>query len=355
MIRRSIAIATLAVSLLAFGCSSTPSVDAVEGFRDWIASRRELVGLVVFDGADREPVIALNGDGRFPLASTRKVLILGAYAEQVAAGRLDPATRVPVAEIERWYWPGTDGGAHQRALDDWAERRRVSRGSVAVEDVVHAMIRWSDNAASDEVLQRVGGPAPVADYARRIGMRRQDPLMPILGEYAAWSTQTPDAWRALGPATRAERGAALALSTTKQDSASLAGPSIDDQRRFARSSPSGSPREWAELIRRLHAGTSGIRGASIVQRHLAWPLEAFTSNRERFDRFGAKGGRLAGVMTDVAYIRPKVQRPIAAALFLRDLPSEIEEQLGESFVQQRFLVRLAEDATFLRDTSEVLR
>jgi len=44
-----------------------------------------------------------------------------------------------------------------------------------------AMIRWSDNAAADYLLARVGGPAVVLASAHRVGMASQQPVAPILG------------------------------------------------------------------------------------------------------------------------------------------------------------------------------
>ena len=79
-----------------------------------------------------KPLIELNDDRAFGVASVHKVLILSAYARAVVAGRLDPAERVAVADIERWYWPGTDGGAHPAALEDWHDRG-VIRGHGGIE------------------------------------------------------------------------------------------------------------------------------------------------------------------------------------------------------------------------------
>src|SRR5258706_9401573 len=77
------------------------------------------LGAVVVEAGAEE--VAIDPDGRYPLASVRKVVTLGGFALAVASGACDSTESVPLAEIERWYWPGTDGGAHQRARDWWAE------------------------------------------------------------------------------------------------------------------------------------------------------------------------------------------------------------------------------------------
>ncbi len=214
------------------------------------------------------------------------------------------------------------------------------------------MIRWSDNAASDEMLQRVGGPAPVAAFARRIGMRRQDELMPILGEFVAWSKQRPEAWAKLGPHARAVEAAAYARATTREVVATLDESSIADQRGFARSTPAGSPRDWAQLMENLHtAGGLRATASAIVRKHLGWPLELSGPNRERFVRFGAKGGSLIGLVTESMFVEPKGRPAVAIALFLKDLSQQVDDDLRRSFVHQQFLLKLAEDDAFWSETA----
>jgi beta-lactamase class A len=53
-----------------------------------------------------------NVDEPLVMASTMKIVVLAAYAEAVASGDLDPAEQVLVADLEQYYLPMTDGGAH---------------------------------------------------------------------------------------------------------------------------------------------------------------------------------------------------------------------------------------------------
>src|SRR5262245_54857664 len=61
------------------------------------------------DSAD--PVLVHAAGEAIPLASTFKIVVLAAYAREVAAGHLDSAARVRVADWERYYLPLSDGGA----------------------------------------------------------------------------------------------------------------------------------------------------------------------------------------------------------------------------------------------------
>ena len=339
---RMLLIALLFLAAASAPAAASPGKDA-DDLLTWIEDHPRRAGLAVYAG--EAPLLA-SADRRFPLGSTRKVLILGAYARAAAAGRLDPAERVRVDAIERWYWPGTDGDAHPSAVADWSARGVPADGTVPLDEVAWAMIRWSDNAAADYLLERVGARA-VNRFADRHGMTRQDPIAPVFGEFLAWTATSPSRWARRSPGARADVAATLARVTPPGDVANRSLPRIARQRRFAASSTAGTPREWARLMRDLHAGR-GLSPAAhaIVRRHLEWPLVAFPELGERLTRLGEKGGALPGVTTDAIYAQAPSGAPAAAALFLRDLPRRLERELAVSFVHQELLLRLALDRDF---------
>ena len=111
------------------------------------------------------------------LASTIKIVVLAAYAREVAAGRLDPHAELPIREWERFYLPGTDGGAHAAALaalgiptdqDGFASNPEAA---VSWDRIAQAMIRSSDNAATDLLLIRARRSARSAPRSWRRGCR----------------------------------------------------------------------------------------------------------------------------------------------------------------------------------------
>src|SRR5690606_22857915 len=76
----------------------------------------ETVGLVAYQMGQEEQGIFLNPDTPMPLASVVKIVHLVAYVEAVAAGELNPLEPVTIEELESYYLPGTDLGAHRRVL-----------------------------------------------------------------------------------------------------------------------------------------------------------------------------------------------------------------------------------------------
>jgi hypothetical protein len=343
---------------MAGACARAPTGAAVHTPDDllrWMLAHRSGVGLASFQIGAEDSGTFLNADRPFPLASTRKVLVLGAYAMKVAEGVLDPNQRIALSAVERWYWPGTDGGAHLNALADWRRTHALDAAqTVRLDDIAHAMILWSDNAAADYVLGRIGGPPAAASFARRLGMREQDPVMPVFGEFVAWSSMSVGAWSQLGPPGRAARAAQLARSTPTSKLSSLPRPSPGVQSKFAALSVAGTPREWAELMSSLFQAR-GIPSAArdVLRRHLEW-LSQNPAISSDFDRVGFKGGSLAGVLTEAWYAKPRGRPAAVVALFLHALTDADSQAFQTSTAFGAFALRVMSDSKFAKRVRSAL-
>ncbi len=67
---------------------------------------------------NQEKWVQVNEDQLLPLASAVKTIIAIEYAEQAAVGKIDPNQEIPLNDLEIFYIPKTDGGAHQAWLKD---------------------------------------------------------------------------------------------------------------------------------------------------------------------------------------------------------------------------------------------
>ena len=343
----ALAVASVSLGLLgaAAPAHAAPDVRTAGGLLDWIGAHPGRAGIAVVRSGGRS-LLSQSAQRRFPLASTRKVLIVGAYAEAVAAGTLDPAQPVALADVERYYLPGTDGGAHPAAVEEWAARGTVTGAPgaevVPLDELARAAIVQSDNAAADYLLVRLGAETVTA-FAASNRMARQDPPAPLLGEYLAWTQRTPAAWAALTPAQRARQ--AFRLAAAGEPATSF--PGVARQRRFVRSSVAGTPADWARLMARIGRGQGlSPAAAAVLRRHLEWQRE-FPKVAATFSRLGDKGGSLPGSVTEAAHVTAKGRPGIAVAVFLRELPPRIERSVPKSASTQRLILRLTADPAFL--------
>ncbi|MCK0089258.1 class A beta-lactamase-related serine hydrolase [Rhodococcus sp. F64268] len=278
----------------AVDCGPPPAADVTspEGWIGYLAEHPDSVGLVIDDGHGN--VVAHRADDPQPLASAVKVVHLAAYARAVADGTLDPAEQIPVAEWERWYLPDTDGGAHPAAM----QRLGVTpEGTVALDDLVTAMIQESDNAAPDYLRDRLGDDALTA-AAEQGGWDDFAPptmLGNTLGFIAPEDTDA-DLWDtaqryANDPGFRAE------IHELLQQPDVLPDDPYGEMDRIQRDDNAGTAEQLASIHRAIADGSFGS-GADIARGHLEWqPAPPGTEG------LGFKGGSLPGILTEAMSLR----------------------------------------------------
>ena len=98
------------------GVEAAETLRSVDGLLDFIDANRSHVSLVAYRLDDPDSAILLNPDVPRPLASTTKILVLAGYVQAVDQGRWSPDERVPLAAVEAFFLPSTDGGVALSAL-----------------------------------------------------------------------------------------------------------------------------------------------------------------------------------------------------------------------------------------------
>ena len=111
--------------------ASSPELAGLESqLTSMVAGRAGEYGIAALDLRDGA-MVTVNGDTPFPMASTVKVAIAGAYLAQVDHGR--------------------------RRLDDMIGGRSAAK-------LIELMITRSDNGATDELLENLGGPSTIQQW-----------------------------------------------------------------------------------------------------------------------------------------------------------------------------------------------
>ena len=112
------------------------------------------LGVAAWRRGGAQPV-AWRADERFPFCSTAKVMVVATVLAQASrtAGLLDQRVRYKQADLVSWS-PVTE--------------RHVEDG-MTVADLCAAALQASDNSACNLLLDRIGGPAAVTAFARRVG------------------------------------------------------------------------------------------------------------------------------------------------------------------------------------------
>ncbi len=304
------------------------------------------VGLAAYRVGDEANGVYLNADMQMPLASVVKLLPLVAYAEAVAAGKLDPTSTVTLAELEQYYLPGYDLGSHNRAVRELGEKGRIlpTPDRVLLEDVPWMMIRHSSNAAAD-YLQMLLGQATIEATAVSLGLSAQTAPCTWLGQFMIMANHTRpgvDDRQAievyLADPDSYGTDAALLTDAFVQDETfrstenewrrGTRRPSVNTQRFFSHNlNAHGAANEYAALMARLaQNGLSNGDSSFLARRYLEWPM-VFPDNQELFSNLGYKNGSLPGILNTVYYAYPLGETtPVVVVLFYKELPQRTYRQ-----------------------------
>ncbi len=379
---------TFRAALLALVFAAAPvcagDLETPEQVLQYLDQHRQDVALASYsvrpDGTldPTDPMILFNPDRKMPLGSTFKIVVLAAYAREVTAGRLDPEQEVGIPDWERYYLPGTDGGAHPAALaslDIPADPYGFAKdraAAVTLDTLAHVMIQLSDNAATDYLMARLGRDT-LRSVIKQAGLTGQDVPLPILGIFLAWNNHedgllTPARVRRLlaeSPARYAARVDRLTAAygdprwRRQEHLFLLATRDSFDYELEARVADArfqqGTVRDYARVMAGVVTGTFlSPEISALMRRHLEVPLP----NHDLFLSWGMKGGSLAGVLTEANYYVPAAgtlaSKPRVSVLFLRRIEPAPWEQLLADFGTVFFNARLAFDRDFVRFTRRML-
>ncbi|WP_369255884.1 serine hydrolase [Geodermatophilus amargosae] len=298
-------------------CPAPPAADPTtpDGWLGWLAEHRDDVAVVVRSG-DRAVVEHRAGEPQ-PVASALKVVHLAAWATAVQEGRPALDERVRVGDWERWYLPGTDGGAHVAALDRLGVAhdgvRALDPGAeVALSDVVSAMVRESDNAAPD-LLRDLLGEEALAAAAAGAGLDGAPPT--FLGTFLRLVEPSGAGARAGADADADADAAARRYADDPAEAArvqALLLPGPDAQVTWAETTPAVPAAGLADLHLALADGDPPAARAQ-----LEWqpPPEGLAG-------LGFKGGSLPGVLAEAITVRDEDGTTSVGVLLVRGMAAE---------------------------------
>ncbi|MER7015994.1 serine hydrolase [Saccharopolyspora sp. NPDC000359] len=314
--RRHLLVAAAATSPLLFAPRALaqpapPDLATPEGWLTWINAHRDGLGLVLDDGRGNR--LLHRPHAAQPLASAVKVVHLAAYSSAVAEGRLDPSEPVRVGDWERYYVP-TDGFAHVTALehlgigtDSTGLRAADPEHRVRLDDMVSAMIMFSDSAVPDFLRNRLGEAALHAAAAAG-GWERLDirsmcaEYLFLLPEFAPPAQLPTPARRAWGYQVERRFSADANLREQVLDRLLRGGlPPYPQQITWADRTMSATAAQLAALHRAIATDELPPEAAAVARGHLERPLSGQLP--PGVVGIGVKGGSLPGVLTSGLTIR----------------------------------------------------
>lgn len=328
--------------------------------------------------------VFINDGAPLVTGSVMKVVVLAAYEQAVEQGVLDPAEPVTLSDLERFYLPGADGGAHAAALAALGLRADSlgfaadPQTTVSLDTIATWMIHYSGNAETDYLITRLTSTDPLAPdrlavVIQAAGMQHTAPIRPILGVSLAMlnheqSPVTPQlcqaflrdaaagdfsALDALADRYRSDpawRAAQIAWMQSDAFTAAVNQIGWEGQVECSRLFPTASARDYAALMARIATDTlfspaaGSDRPACARMRQKLESIPTDGPLRLLFHRtYGAKDGLTAGVLALASYAVPK-RGPLAGQTrVVVILANDLTPQVWSSAVQSQSIYLLQAD------------
>ena len=133
------------------GAQADSVAERVRAVGDRLGAR---IGFSMLDSADGSAV-AVNADQRFPMCSTFKVVGTGAVLAMVDRGEADLSTPIVIEQSD---------------MVEYAPKTETMIGqTMTLGEICEAALTLSDNVAGNKILETVGGPEALTEWARSIG------------------------------------------------------------------------------------------------------------------------------------------------------------------------------------------
>lgn len=274
-------------------------------------------------------LVSLRPDQPMPLASAMKTIVAIEFARQVAAGKLSATERVPLADLDLYYLPNTDGGAHPGWKAELTRQKLDSAGTAPLLEVAKGMIRFSSNANTEYLTDRLGLANVNANF-KRLGLTHHDPIYPLVSSLFLYSMKPADSTRLMKQvrALSKEDYAARCLAIHQRLKADKSGqmkrafvfPDLTLQKHWSDRLPGSTVRDYASVMQKISSRTYfSPAEQAVLDAVMEWPFRVNPANRTVYNHLGMKGGSTAFVLTDAVYADTKKGDRVAAAFFSNNL------------------------------------
>ena len=285
-------------------------------------------------------VLEQNATRKMPLASTVKIIVLIEYAQQVASEKIKAQEQIPLADLEVYHIPNTDGGAHADWKKSIEREQKIVNQSVSLEEVAKGMIAFSSNANTEYLIERLG-LENINQNINKLGLKNHDPLYFLVSSLFVYQNEKNKSQEAhleeirkMSKTEIAERASRIHQLLKKDSPQAFRQPeslkhlTMEVQKVWSDNLTASTVEDYASLMEKINSRTYF---PTLVQANIETVLgnSAMKSPRiqEMMQYCGYKGGSTAFVLTMAMYGTSKENKQIAFAYFLNNLTPEEQQQL----------------------------
>jgi D-alanyl-D-alanine carboxypeptidase len=299
-----------------------------------------------------------SADTMMPLASTVKIVIAVEFAQQVAAGKINPDERVPLGEVARFYIPETDGGAHPAWLKELSAAKSIQNNTVPLMEVAKGMMQFSSNANTEFLMWKLGLNNINANLPK-LGLKKHQPLYPFVSAlYVCSDEHSATGMKKMPMSLYLERAnkyfELLKVDTTVKAKFKLANIPLPVQHVWSDRLPASTAREYVMLMQKINSRVYfDAKTQAVLDQLMEWPMRLNSQNKEQFVHFGAKGGSTAFVLNYSLYATDKQGNRTEFAVFTNNLGVFDQTLLQAEF--QGFIKKVVANNAATSDIEGILK
>lgn len=319
-----------------------------------------------------ETKINLRSSDMMPLASTVKIMVAMEYAYQVVEGKIDGEARISIKELEKYYLPGLDGGAHEAWMDNVKRNSFVKDGTVTLREVGRGMITFSSNANTEFLMDKLGITA-IEERMKQTGVKDHTGLYYFVSAvfipYEIKQQEFQDMTmkeakdQILGKIKDMNEEALLSYSSRIHEKLAKDEKykekvnvsdwwNMDFDQLFSEIFIKSTTSEYAKIMQKINSHAFPER----IEKELEYLLGALMenpANQRWLLRAGRKGGSTQYIMTDAMFAEDQVGNKFELAIFFDRLEWYQIFKLMKSL--NEFELNLLKDKSFREDTIERLK
>ena len=277
-------------------------------------------------------IAQLNEDRLMPLASTVKIIVAIEFAKQAAHNVFDKNEKVPLSEIDKYYIPNTDGGAHPRWINYERNLGNIINDSVRLIDVARGMIIFSSNANTEYLMDMLGFDN-ITNNLQLLGLKKHTPIYPLVSSLFLYQNprklNEDKIIRVIQKLSDEDyaKAAFLIHRELKNDSNYKKKFRPQDltlkmQREWSDRLPSSTTKEYVQLCSILNNRKYFDDNTYAVLAEVLETLMEVPANKTWLLHAGMKGGSTIFVLTKALYATLKNGTKIEMAYFFNDLTGE---------------------------------
>ncbi len=275
-----------------------------QAFLEFIQSNPDKASLQII--RNDTVAVSYHAERKMPLASTVKIIIAIEYAKQVAAKLQNENELIKETELNKYYIPNTDGGAHPAWKNFLSKKNIDISNGFPLKEIVKGMIIFSSNANAEFLMDKLGLNNINKTYETLI--QQHDPIYPIVSALFVANQIKLSGDSLLNKLRSLDNNIyikycnqihqQLKSDTTGNFKKSLPFLSFEIQKIWSDRLPGSNAKEYAALMQKIVNRKYFTDKVQIVlDEILQWPMELNPANKTVYKQLGMKGGSTAFVLT----------------------------------------------------------